>query len=270
MASWRQVTSYRPGIEDIPAGHGQWLQTLPLTPTTVIASDCFRHGLRQRLGLANADEHATCHNLIQNRECGKPLGGNGQHASVCARGVAIQRHNGVRDLLLKFARSAGCQTHSEPRVAGDRTWAQNGRRPKTTADGHIITDNGADLWIDIRVATCEATKDIDSFLLQQEKTKCHEYGCDVPVPGRITQAILPIVMERRGTTSPHASFFLGWLQRGRARQLSNQGTPWSLACQKAQRESRQPLSAWLLKMDFAAHQQCLATRGGAPHSDGHG
>ena len=82
-----------------------------------------------------------------------------------------------------------------------------------TLNGHILTDNGADLCIDIRMAACEPARDLDAFLKQQEKTKSPEYGCAGTHTRQINQSTLPIVIQRGGVLGAQAVFFSWWTFR---------------------------------------------------------
>ena len=251
VQAWRLHTGFKADMAlKRPEGTGQWLRAKPVRQEHSLSTAQMQHGLRLRLGIALQSAGLKCQNETTHGPCDHVLDADGLHCAQCHRKHIIHRHHGVRDRLITYATQAGLHTHMEPRVPGTRP-PEGQHRCKTTADAYFRTSLSAEVWADVRIASCAMGADVHQIMLQQEKAKAAEYGHPLAPPGFLAmEHITPVVIERHGLLAPRARALCAWLYGLKARHLAKAGVPWAIAMHRAKEDLFVPLSLWLLKSDF--------------------
>ena len=102
----------------------------------------------------------------------------------------------------------GCICMAEQRTAqeikeqeGPHDTSASWKRPKRTADIHVVDKSGADIYGDVSVYALCPGESAESTLKQQEASKCAEYGLGPPPSAEPVPGVCPLVFELAGAVS---------------------------------------------------------------------
>ena len=165
---WRQALPHK------PVNLSDWMTAKPVNQQLALSNAEFRYGLQVRLASPVCQEGLRCTAVRAGQVCNQELDCHGEHAQRCPAISKIWRHNGVRDQLAAYAKSAHLHCEVEQRLPWNRATADV--RSLKTADIMIESTAGLRIWGDVRVCTAPKDVSVSQYLVTQERQKVMEYG----------------------------------------------------------------------------------------------
>ena len=222
--------------------------------------------VKTRLGVPQAPPTATCQRWLpaEGRRCESPLDAAGHHTYTCSKHIMRARHDGIRDHIAKSAMLAGWYAATEQRTAADIrldenvTTSSGWNRPVRTADVHILTRAGQDLYGDVRIFSLCPGQRLEAQLKTHENAKRKEYGLDLAVVGLPTDGLRPLVAELGGGIGPcFYSFALLIIKQWVSKLQVQMGVLPAVAWQRAALGFWQPIACILARTRWQAHAECM-------------
>ena len=241
---------------------GAWLTSLPTGPTRSLPNKFYRRALRQWLAVPTTCSAGICKAIPANSStmCAKLLDRWEHHPMVCAQGDQNRRHNHIRDAIASYIRSANIHAMIEQRTSQEIVVSQlevAAARPIHTADLHLMSPNGAQTWIDVRVTTSQHHRDIASQLFSCAKQKLREYGLTYTKHESLHDRLVPCILDCFGVFQRDAFDVLHFLYTSKVTYLvGTQGASPAVASLQCRGELWSPLSCVLLRA--AWRMRCLS------------
>ena len=204
---------------------GLALPVWPTTPATRLHDGPMTWLIDQPLGLPSpgAGEPCVNPNKQHGAPCGALLDDVAQHCHSCARAVAQQRHNQIRDIIAAYARSCRHTVFTEQRTSSDlldgslQSEGETGRqkRPIHISDVQIMSLSGIHAYLAVRVFQTKVGGNIMDTLDGQEAMKRRTYGQPPPGALDLTEGMRPNGLTLGALLEDHAIMsWTGWQLEG--------------------------------------------------------
>ena len=238
----------------------------PSSAAMKIPDGYLRRTILRQLGFPVPGASGQCQRQLPTGEiCGMQMDQAGHHAYLCARHLMRARHDGIRDHLAQYIRAAGLYCMTEQRTAGEikleeapEMAAGEWKRPRRTADLHVVDRGGGDIYGDVRIYSMSPGESAEHTLKQQEAAKCAEYGLGPPPTPEPIHGVSPIVFELAGAVSKSCLGFcrqMIWQQvrKSMLQQAAEKGVAW----RRAAHALWAPIAVLLLKTRCQAELACV-------------
>eukprot|EP00971_Amphidinium_carterae_P262535 5207616-Amphidinium_carterae.1 len=137
--------------------------------------------------------------------CGALLDEQSHHAQVCCKFLRTRRHHAIRNLLQRHATEAGYTALAEQFALSATTCPDmhfvtqvSTKRGLERADLHLVSPDGADMCIDLRITPVFYFADVMNHPAEQEKQKRQQY---------VRAAVKPVIIGTRPPCSRRTSLF---------------------------------------------------------------
>ena len=131
--------------------------------------------------------------------------------------------------------------------------------PVHTADVHILTRAGRDLYGDVRVFSLCPGQRLDAQVKTHEQAKRKEYGLDPPIVSLPTDGLRPLVTEIGGGLGPcFYSFAMLIIRQWASKMQMQMGLLPNVAWQRAALGFWQPIACILACTRWQAYTECMS------------